>query len=316
MRTRSFLLQTLVVLLVVAAGCIAPPDRVPAGERTVNAGGEMTAKESRADAVAVCREDLGILPAGQFCAERTIEIDGSIAGIERMDVDLSTFNGAVELFDHQEGEWALKAVLRARGATAEQATANLDKIAFTWAHVDAGSHFLSARAEAPGRDSNGLAASIFANLPRSIDLVVVAGTSNGNVQVRGVSTDGLAVQTSNGNVELDAAVSHVVVGTSNGQVEAKLRPVASGRIAIATSNGAIQLTVPEDAEHGYDLDAKTSNGKVTIHLRDGETTRPEGNPYYDPQNDARFLTNGFASRDIQSIVELGTSNGAITVSAG
>lgn len=314
MKTPTFAL--LLTLGLLAAGCIAPPDgQSPGGARAPNAGGSMTAKETREDAVALCTDGLA-LGVGRFCATRTVRVEGDLSGLGHMEVDLATFNGNVDLADHEEGGWSLVATLRARGATEADAKANLEKIRFTWSHESGGTHFVAAKAESPRETDGGYAASLAAALPRSVVLVVTAATSNGNVAVKNVATDGLSAQTSNGAVEVDATVTQVDLRTSNGRIGGKLVPTGSGRVSAATSNGAIELAFPEDARHGYDLDAQTSNGKVTVNLRDGETTRKgPSNPYYDPQNDARFTTHGYASRAIQSSVTLTTSNGAITVNA-
>ena len=295
-----------------AAGCIAPPEGRDAFSDRMETGGSMTAKESRDDSVGPC-SGVGVLPtAGAFCAKRVVRVEGQVAGLSRLDVDLQTFNGNVDLAGGRGDAWSLEAVLTARGASEEEARASLERIAFAWSHVEGGRHFLAAVAETPS-PSSGRAASLAVTLPRGLVLVAAAATSNGGIHVEDVATDGLSAHTSNGNVEVDASVTQADLRTSNGQVEAALSPTGPGRISAGTSNGAIHLTLPEDARHGYELDAKTSNGRVTINLRDGETKRPPSNPYYDPQNEASFTTSGYASRAIRSVVHLTTSNGGITV---
>ena len=307
-------LVLLAALCILAAGCIAPPDGTPsAGERTPNAGGEMTAKESREDKAGPCQPAVILGGSGAFCAETTIKVEGTLTGIDGMDVDLHTFNGNVELTGGADGAWSLVAVLRARGATEADAKASLAKIAFDWSHVDGDTHFLAAEAETPS-PSGDRAASIAVTLPRSVALATVLATSNGNVVAKDVRTDGVSAHSSNGDVVVEADVTQADLGTSNGNVDATLRPWGSGQIAATTSNGAIRLKLPEDARHGYDAHGLTSNGKVAINLRDGEVERTgPSNPYYDPQNDARFVTNGFGSREFQTAVRLTTSNGGITV---
>lgn len=306
-------LALLVTLGLLAAGCIAPPGGdAPPGGRTTNEGGEMTAKESRGeDQVVPCGAPLP-LGAGAFCATRVLRMEGDVRGVQKMDVDLRTFNGNVGLEGGSGDAWSLVATLTARGATEAEARQELDRIDFAWSHVEDGSHFLRAEASTPS-PSGQRAASLDATLPRGIVLVLTAATSNGNVDVSGVATDGLAAHTSNGNVGVEASVTQADLRTSNGNVDAKLQPTGSGRIGVGTSNGAIDLEVPEDARHGYEVDARTSNGRVTIDLRDGKVERPPSNPYYDPQNEARFTTTDYGARAIRSTVDLTTSNGAITV---
>lgn len=306
----------LLATALLAAGCIAPPgeDRQP-GERTVNSGGDMTAAETRAESVDVCKDGVTLLGGeGQFCAERRVEVEGTISGISRMDVDLRTFNGAVEAFDDQEGHWGLTAVLRARGATADEAKRNLEKIAFSYAHEAAGSHFLTAEASTKDQRGNGLSASLHVTLPRSIAYVLVASTTNGGVAVKGLRTDGLSAHTTNGVVSVDADVTHVDLVTTNGDIQATLTPTSSGRVSALTTNGDVALTLPEDATRGYDLEARTTNGQVDVRLRDGATTNDQpSNPYYDANKEARFRTTDFGARRLQTTVTLVTTNGGVTV---
>lgn len=305
----------LFAIALLAAGCIAPPDGDASVTRTPSAGGEMTATEKQDEAVALCQAGLDLPSNGaRYCAERTLTIGGSLTGIDAMDVDLETFNGGVDVSSAPEGTWSLKVVLRARGDTEAEARQGLDRISFTWSHVDAGVHALVAKAKPPREDHNGLSAQLSAALPRSTILALSAQSSNGNVKVEDLRTEGLFLQTSNGNVDVKADVTHVALGTSNGNVDARLTPTDSGSVDIGTSNGKVLVTLPESSRVGYDVDAVTSNGKVTISLRDGETTRKgASNPYYDPQNDGRFTTHGFEDRDVRSFLVIASSNGAIDV---
>lgn len=303
----------LLVATLLLAGCIAPPDPEGPAARSSNAGGDMTAKESKQEKTELCRSGVDIVGGGQFCAERRLVMEGDILGVSRLEVDLSTFNGGINLGTSDEGSWGMEVVLRARGTTEEEAKRNLDRIQFSWSHVDGGTHFLMAKASYEGRES-GYSASIAAELPRSILMQVVARTTNGAIEVEGVRTDGLSAQTTNGAVQIMADVTQVDVQTTNGAVDAKLRPTASGRISLTTTNGALALEVPEGRTHGYDVEGRTTNGKVDISLKDGQVRRSQpSNPYYDPQNDAQFKTEGYEERSIQSLVRLKSVNGAVTV---
>lgn len=312
--------RSILFLLVVGltlAGCIGTPGAEPGAsyETTTNAGGTMTVAETKEDKAALCTDGVNLDSDERFCAERRIELKGEIDGVAKMDVALSTFNGAVKLTADGGNDWRVIATLHARGATEADARARLDQIKWTFEHQDGESHFLEARAEKEG-DASNLGASLEVTVPSSIVYVVVAATSNGAVEAKGLKTDGLSLATSNGAVVVDAESTQVNIGTSNGAIDAKLRPSASGRTTLATSNGAITLRVPEDAERGYDLDATTSNGEVAIALKDGKASECPTNEYYTPPcNHREFTTNGYSSRDVQQLVTLGSSNGQIEVSS-
>lgn len=310
---RGILLLSIVGL--VSAGCIAPrEDQLPSSTLGAGVDADMTAKETRADKVDVCKEGITLVGgAGGFCAERRIDVEGTLRDISGLEVSLSTFNGAIEVFDDQADQWGLSAVLRARGTTEDEAKRNLEKIVFSYEHTRDGEHFLSAEASTTERQSSGLSASFYVTLPRTLVLRLAADTTNGGITVKGMRTDGLSAHTTNGGIEVEADVTQVDLDTTNGGIAAILTPTSSGRISLDTTNGGIELALPEDATRGYDLAADTTNGKVAVNLQDGTTTRDQSNPYYDSNNEARFVTNDYAGRRIQSQVMLDTTNGGITV---
>lgn len=314
--TRVLLVLT-ILLGAVGAGCIAPEQEGAVATPPTNSGGAMTAKESREDKADVCPGLNGDLTKGpQFCAERVIRVDGTISGLSRLPLDIATFNGDLEILPSSGNAFSLVATLKARGATAEDAKANLDEIVFAWSHVDGGSHFIQALAEKKSDDSGnkGLAAELKLSVPASLTYVVVATTSNGDVAVHEVKTDALAAHTSNGDITLGADATQVEAVTSNGDIEATLRSTSSGRFGFSTSNGDVTVNVPEDTTRGYDVEGTTSNGKVEISLTDGKKGDcPTGSQYYTPPcNHRTFTTNGYSSRAIQTRITATSSNGEIS----
>jgi len=131
-------------------------------------------------------------------------------------------------------------------------------------------------------------------------------------------TDGLSASSTNGKIEVDASVTQVSLSTTNGQIAGKLRPSASGRIKAETTNGQVSLTLPEDAQHGYDVLGKTTNGVVQIELKDGQLGPcPQGSQYYTPPcNERSFKTTSYDARAIQSQVTAEGTNGQIVVRPG
>lgn len=136
-------------------------------------------------------------------------------------------------------------------------------------------------------------------LPAGVD--VTGSTTNGALELEGVNE--VDVSTSNGRVELDDVAGSIEVETSNGRIEGSdlrgtgIRASSSnGAIDLSldapqdvearTSNGSIELAVPDDPD-GYQVIANTSNGPVDIEI--------------DEDSDGRY------------VLDLGTSNGSITV---
>jgi DUF4097 and DUF4098 domain-containing protein YvlB len=232
-----------------------------------------------------------------------------------MDVDLKAVNGHVSVKQGGSGSWSLKAVLKAHGATQEEANANLEHVVFSWRHTDGSSHFVQAEAREDGSNCRCNAqGDIDVTLPTGLVMVVTAETTNGAVGVQG-RTDGLSVQTVNGAVNVDADVTQVSLETTNGQIQATLRPTASGRISATTTNGQVALSLPEDAQRGYDVSGRTTNGQVSIQLKDGDLGPcPSGSQYYTPPcNERSFKTHGYDQRAIRSQVSATGTNGQIVV---
>lgn len=316
----SRLIPILLVAGLALAGCITVPEdsnTATRTERVTNDGGAMTARETREDSVAPCASGLGLPGGTSFCATRVVTVTGTISGVSRMSVSLSTFNGGVSVGQSDEGDWGFVATLEARGATAEAAKANLDNVELAWSHEDGGSHHLDvqARQKVEARAGEGYAAKLAATMPPELVMALTATTSNGGIDVMGAITDGLVLTTSNGGIEARASVTDVVVKTSNGGIDAHLLPTSSGGMTLGTSNGRISLAVTESPRHGYSIDASTSNGEIDYDLRDGEAGPcPGGSEYYTPPCTKRsFETRNFASRAVKSQVSLSTSNGAIEV---
>lgn len=312
------LLVFAILLGAVGAGCIAPEQDSSLVTPPINSGGEMSAKESREDKAEVCPELTGDVTKGaQFCATRVIRVDGTISGLPKLSLDVATFNGAIDFTSGAGNAFSLVATLKARGTTEADAKSNLDAIDYAWSHVDGGSHFIQALAKTKSSDgNNGRAASIQLEVPSSITYVIVASTSNGAVHVKDLKTDGLAAHTSNGAIDLNVDATQVEATTSNGAISGTLKSSSSGRFVFTTSNGKIDVKVPEDNTRGYDAEATTSNGKVDITLTDGKKGDcPAGSQYYTPPcNHRTFTTHAYNARAIQTRIVATSSNGEISLS--
>jgi hypothetical protein len=317
MSRRLPLVLALSLLSLALAGCIQGPAEEDAGANETTPGATLSSRDAGGDARMSAREEksesAGSCSKG-YCIEQTVKVTGALQDLALLEVDLSTLNGGVKVTAGAEGQWSMVAKLTSKASSREAAEAAMRDLRFVWSHEDGGSHLLDAKATFEGRH-NGVdrGADISVVMPRSLVLRLVAETTNGGVDVKGVRTDGLSAGTTNGGVDVDADVTQVDLGTTNGGIDARLRPTASGRIRLGTTNGGIQVAFPEDAQHGYDLDAGTTNGDVSIRMRDGDVGPcPEGSQYYTPPCDHRtFKTRNYDQRAIRSQVELGTTNGRI-----
>lgn len=136
-------------------------------------------------------------------------------------------------------------------------------------------------------------------------------TSNGRIELSGISLNELTVNTSNGKIEMtDLKADKCDVKTSNGaiaiiesEIENSRFVTSNGKISIEgtfkdvyakTSNGSIDVS-SDISEEYYKISAKTSNGSVRI---DGDKVSDE----YTSRNSG------------EGYMELKTSNGSINMS--
>lgn len=86
-------------------------------------------------------------------------------------------------------------------------------------------------------------------------------TSNGNITIKNV--EGIVTaRSSNGNINIRGVEGMADIETSNGSIEAEL-PSLKNDLQIATSNGSITLNMAADLD--AEINAKTSNGRITLH---------------------------------------------------
>ncbi|MEA3200653.1 MAG: putative adhesin [Thermoplasmata archaeon] len=307
----------LVLFLLIVAGCIQPDpnatqptrDAAPSG-----AAASMSAQESRNDTLAPCIEGInvggGSMIPGALCAVRTITVTGTIQGIARLPVDLSTFSGPIQVDEANDGSWSLVAVLKARGTTPDEANANLAAIDFRWSHETAGAHEIRARAKMNQSQDAGYAAALALKVPRSVAMELSASDGSGAITVTGGATTSLSLSTGSGSIGAKTSIVDATLHTGSGSVDATLTPTASGDVSVSTGSGKVSLRLPEDAQHGYALTASTGSGGITIGLKDGMTSAcpPSG-----PCDHRTFETSGYASRAIRAGVSLSTGSGAVDV---
>lgn len=322
-------------LAMLTAGCIGMTDGQtgdqPLDAQTQDRGDsddQMSADEET-------QEDEGLEPTKvpPFYSRKTITVSGDLT-LEALPAILSTVNGEVTVQPGPSDSWELVATLTGRGDSPEEAREQRERMTFLWSIGPAGDHALAAQVllEEDDNDQGPITLSgssatgdLDLTVPEDLLLDLRAQTTNGAIDVSGLDTPELSIDTTNGQVrvsdvrasilrvdttngaiDVDArGTEDVTLDTTNADVSAALIPAEDGTIEIDTTNGAIDLRVPEDADHGYDAEAETTNGQVTIELQDGRAS------YDEDREEATFVTAGYDDRLIQTRITLDSTNGGI-----
>jgi hypothetical protein len=225
-----------------------------------------------------------------FTAEEVVSKSFSTDGTPRVVVEM--FNGGVDVITGSNPSVNVKVTKRGGGNSQPEAQDDLKNVEVTMTQdggairiiarrtdrrVDIGNSGASAQLTVPNgallelRTSNG---GIISSGPVGD---MVAQTSNGKIDVKGtvgqldlqtsngqITVNGgsgrLQLETSNGGIDVTADNVAVDARTSNGQVRFT-GSLASGTHELRTSNAGIVITLP--AEAAFNVDADTSNGKVT-----------------------------------------------------
>jgi hypothetical protein len=97
-----------------------------------------------------------------------------------------------------------------------------------------------------------------------------ANTSNGAIRASDLGSLDVDFRTSNGRIEVDASQppDRIVARTSNGRIEIALPSEAPPyAVDASTSNGNTQLDIRTDPASAHRIEARTSNGSITIRYR-------------------------------------------------
>lgn len=273
---------------------------------------------------------------GQFVARRTVTVANDFGGAASSKLTLDSFNGGVSVQQSKDGGYQFKAELYGRGPTEDQAREALDALTLDAQDALAAGvltlSFLLTSGPLPSAGplpippiignngyNNGGTFSLL--VPPQPGHELAADSSNGGVAVDGLhgpslkattSNGGVSVHgafgkadidSSNGGIDLQGTFHDVTADTSNAGVDADLRPVRSGKVAISTSNGGIDVRVPASGA-AYDVTGDTSNADVEIRL---------GGTHIESDDHATYRSPGYESASVQVTIDLKSSNAGITV---
>jgi hypothetical protein len=155
-------------------------------------------------------------------------------------------------------------------------------------------------------------------------------TNNADLGAADVVFQAAQLVTNNGNVQFAGDGTELHLVSNNGDVDATLTNAASARASLLSNNGNVQARVPVADERGYQVDATTNNGEITIDLPDMEQAEDTGEddgtsadlaslPIFQPrppkegQQDVHAQSEGFRELPVQTVLSLVTNNGDIFV---
>lgn len=168
-------------------------------------------------------------------------------------IEVSTFNGPVNIVAHDSAEVEVQIDYSGRGDSEEQAKATCEELGCEITHADGR---LVLKATRPANDYSS-AAAMTLKVPRFC--VIEVQTSNGRIMVEGVEGD-VNLTSSNGRIEVKNVVGAVELTTSNGRIK---MTNCTGPIDATTSNGGVEV---DGNLTGNSNRISTSNGRVKVML--------------------------------------------------
>lgn len=228
-------------------------------------------------------------------------------------VDLSTFNGSVEVTSNNTGTIEVEAKCSALAETGEEAKANCELLSYETNSVDSEFSVLAVRPET----LKNVSVSLKVSIPQECHLKIK--TSNGSItvtdrvgdveimtsngQVTSASVIGaLDIQTSNGSINVTDADGPVDATSSNGTISYSGQMFGTAN-RLHTSNGTINAALPTTAATHFN--ASTSNGKINCLIEPMEKIA-EG------KHNLEAIVGSQGSAE-PAMVKLKTSNGTINV---
>jgi DUF4097 and DUF4098 domain-containing protein YvlB len=257
-------------------------------------------------------------------------VDGSLPGEsgKKIDVELSTWNGCIVVEPWDEPGFLVNVTANVTPIAGGQTPAEAGKALLgELLTCDVGDESLKIKL-AHGRAVSG--ASFTVKLPRKflydMDVETKNGrvslgefecrmvrveTSNGRIDldnIRGLITE---LETSNGRIDLSGVTQRLSAKTSNGGVTVIPRKIAGdSQYDLTTSNGAIEVQVADADKVGYHIDAKTSQGRITLDLPNlAYQVRDEGTA----RREVITETSGFSESADRLTIRARTSNGPVRI---
>ena len=261
---------------------------------------------------------------GPFTAQDTATLTGASTepGVY---FKVDNLNGPVTVSTWDRNEYEVKAVVKARGFSQNEADQNLVKMTVSLSKdVVAGRQQLILKYDYPNTLNPPYSVEVAVKLPTSSEIDLNLRSSNGEIALTGISKGGtislsssngrfiftnvfadtITGSTSNGGIEGRVEAGVMEVSTSNGRIALTITGAVSGSYDLSTSNGLVEISAPSSA--GYRLTAKTSNGAIDFSL-------PNLSYSKDTNTEKSAQTTGYDSFVVKMVIDVSTSNGNVEI---
>ena len=278
----------------------------------------------------------------RYIADERKSFSGDVT-MDKVSFETENINGSIRIATWDKTEYNIELKVEAGGYTKKEAEENLKELKVDLVDEDAkGQKKLTLNIEHPHSQGRWYRIDIDVTLPAECEVGLDVGSKNGSITIEGVdggilkmetkngrialkevSADEIACRTRNGRLILDEVSAGFIKGkssngkiegkieskdaslsTSNGRIHLNLPCISSGEYELRTSNGSIELETPRESTAGFDLNMRTSLGRIDIDLPDLEYTM-----YSKTRKVAK--TNGFDEKEVQIAIEAETSLGKI-----
>lgn len=135
-----------------------------------------------------------------------------------------------------------------------------------------------------------------------------ASASSGDVTGEALRLGKALVDTSSGDIDLQGAVDTLEADASSGSIDLEAFARRSGAYKLSTSSGDVDVELLTGDGRAYHVTAEADAGEVDVELPGAETRDEE-------DDRAEVVTTGFDEALIQTVLDIETSSGDITVSA-
>jgi hypothetical protein len=279
---------------------------------------------------------------GRFVAEESKSFTGRVTA-EKIVLETENINGPIRIKTWDKPEYNIELMIEARGYTKEEAEENLRLLKTELEDtIVEGQQRLALNIDYPDDIKRHYRVDISFTIPAECELdsdvrskngritieevkggVLNVETKNGRIGLKSVTADEIACETRNGRLILNGVSAGIIKGrssngkiegkieskkasltTSNGKIDIILPCSASGEYELRTSNGGIEIDTPKASTVGFDLNMRTSMGRINVDLPDLEYKIYR-------KNRIAARTNGFEGKEVQISIEAETSMGKI-----
>jgi len=244
---------------------------------------------------------------GTYRAETTESFTGAMTA-DSVYLSVDNFNGPISVSTWDRSEFSVELLIKAKGTTTSQAERNLEDFVIDFDEsVVQGQGRLVLGYGIPVTSYNKYSVQVEVFLPADAVIDLKLESSNGAMSLKDVVGGEIQLDTSNGVFTFDNVYAESInAETSNGAIDLTLPCTVTGEYVLRTSNGQVDLSVSSSSDVGYDLDASTSTGVVSIGL-------PNLDYSVNQRTSKEARTVGFEGKEIQITLDVSTSNGNVDV---